>query len=138
VTIVGELLNSPALLNYSGSKTWFTQQDEIKRTLADHLKTPTTAPWLGMLEPADIWCADVFTWPQLLEPEAFKVLDMIQRVSRDNGASLLTTRCLQRKMNRVITDQSKGPACCARELVQRFDSNILVERLDQGVGSNCD
>lgn len=102
------------------------------------MKTPTTAPWLGMLEPADIWCADVFTWPQLLEPEAFKVLGMIQRVSRDNGASLLTTRCLQQKMNRAVTDQSKGPARCARELVQRFDSNILVGRLDQGLGSNCD
>ena len=85
MTILGELLNSPALLNYSGSKTWFTQQDETKRTLADHLKTPTTAPWLGMLEPADIWCADVFTWPQLLEYEGFKVLGMIQRVSRDKG-----------------------------------------------------
>ena len=83
--ILGELLNSPALLNYSDSKTWFTQRDEIKRTLADHLKTQTTAHWLGILEPADIWCADVFTWPQLLEYEGFKVLGMIQRVSRDKG-----------------------------------------------------
>ena len=50
MTILGELLNSPALLNYSGSETWFTQQDEIKRTLAVHLKTQTTAHWLSILE----------------------------------------------------------------------------------------
>jgi crotonobetainyl-CoA:carnitine CoA-transferase CaiB-like acyl-CoA transferase len=93
VTRRGERLDSAALLNYSGSKTWFTQRDEIKRTLTDHLKAQTTAHWLSILEPADIWCADVFTWPLLLEHEGFKELDMIQRVSRDNDASLLTTRC---------------------------------------------
>ena len=134
----GERLDSPALLNYSGSKTWFTQRDEIKRTLTDHLKAQTTAHWLSILEPADIGCAEAFTWPQLLEHDSFKVLDMIQHVSRDNGASLLTTRCLQRKKKRAVTEQSEGPACCACELVQRFDSNILVGRLDEGVGSNCD
>ena len=73
------------------------------------MKTPTTAPWLGMLEPADIWCADVFTWPQLLEPEAFKVLGMIQRVSRDNGASLLTTRCPIRVDGQIYKSSRGAP-----------------------------
>jgi crotonobetainyl-CoA:carnitine CoA-transferase CaiB-like acyl-CoA transferase len=93
VTQLSELLDCAALLKYSDPQTWFTQRDEIKGILADHLKTQTTAHWLSLLEPADIWCSDVFTWPQLLEHEGFKGLDMIQRVSRDNGASLLTTRC---------------------------------------------
>jgi crotonobetainyl-CoA:carnitine CoA-transferase CaiB-like acyl-CoA transferase len=93
VTRLGELLHCPALLDYSDPQTWFTQRDEIKGILADHLKTQTTVHWLSLLEPADIWCSDVFAWPQLLQHEGFKVLDMIQLVSRDNGASLLTTRC---------------------------------------------
>lgn len=92
-TQLGELLGCPPLLDYSDSKTWFTKRDEIKAILADHLATESTPHWLGILEPADIWCADVFTWPKLLEQEAFKVLDMVQEVARPNGASLRTTRC---------------------------------------------
>jgi crotonobetainyl-CoA:carnitine CoA-transferase CaiB-like acyl-CoA transferase len=35
----------------------------------------------------------VLTWPRLIEHEAFSVLQMTQRVSRSNGATLETTRC---------------------------------------------
>jgi crotonobetainyl-CoA:carnitine CoA-transferase CaiB-like acyl-CoA transferase len=73
----------------------------IQEILAGHLNTQTTARWLSLLEPADIWCSDVFTWLQLLEHEGFKVLDMNQPVSRDNGASLLTTRCPLRVDGRI-------------------------------------
>jgi len=90
---LGELLHCPELLQFTDSKTWFTQRDEIKAILRDHLKTNTTAHWLAILEPADVWCADVFTGPRLLEHEGFKALDMIQEVSRPNGATLSTTRC---------------------------------------------
>ncbi len=93
VTRLGELLGCPELAAYSDPKTWFTRRDEIKRILVKHLKTQTTDYWLRILEPADIWCSDVYTWPKLLEHEGFKVLDMIQKVSRSNGASLQTTRC---------------------------------------------
>ena len=109
VTRLGELLDCPALLKYSDPHTWFTQRDEIKGILADHLKTQTTAHWLSILEPADIWCSDVFTWPQLLEHEGFKVLDMIQRVSRDNGASLLTTRCPIRVDGQIYKSSRGAP-----------------------------
>lgn len=90
---LGELLGCPELLEYSDSKRWFSERDTIKATLADHLRRQTTAHWLGILEPADVWCADVYSWPQLLEHDAFKMLDMTQRVSRANGAALTTTRC---------------------------------------------
>lgn len=93
VTRLGELLGIPALNSYTDPQTWFGERDEIKRILADHLKTQRTPHWLGILEPADIWCSDVFTWPQLLEHEAFKVLDMVQEVRRTNDGSLKTTRC---------------------------------------------
>jgi len=93
VTRLGELLNCPHLAKYSDPKTWFIKRDEIKGILADHLKTQTTAHWLSILEPADFWCSDVLNWSQLVRHEAFKSLDMLQEVRRDNGASLLTLRC---------------------------------------------
>ena len=90
---LGELLGCEPLLSYADPQTWFTRRDEIKRHLVHHLSTATTAHWLGLLEPADFWCADVLHWPQLLAHEAFQSLQMTQRVSRDNGAALETTRC---------------------------------------------
>lgn len=93
VTRLGELLGCPELLAYTDPKTHFTRRDEIKSHLLRHLATQTTAHWLAILEPADVWCADVFTWPQLFQHEAFQVLDFVQEVSRREGVSLQTTRC---------------------------------------------
>ena len=90
---LGELLGCASLIEYIDSKRWFTERDEIKTILADHLKRETTAHWLSILEPADIWCAEVLTWPRLMAHDGFKTLNMIQQVSRSNGASLTTTRC---------------------------------------------
>ncbi len=90
---LGELLECPALLNYPEPASWFTQRDEIKKILADHLKTRTTAQWLSVLEPADIWCADVMDWKRLLQHDGFKSLDMLQTVQRGNGVAYDTTRC---------------------------------------------
>lgn len=104
---LGELLGCEALLTYPDPKSWFTERDTIKCALADHLRTGTTTHWLGILEPADIWCADVLTWPRLMEHEAFKSLGMVQRVSRPNGASLETTRCPIR-IDRAILTSTKG------------------------------
>jgi crotonobetainyl-CoA:carnitine CoA-transferase CaiB-like acyl-CoA transferase len=93
VVRLGELIGCAALTTYTDVKTWFSRRDEIKRTLADHLRTRTTADWLAILEPADVWCADVLTWPKLMAHDGFQVLDMLQTVSRAGGASLRTTRC---------------------------------------------
>jgi CoA:oxalate CoA-transferase len=40
-----------------------------------------------------VWCSDVFDWPKLFCHEGFKILDMIQEVTRRPGVSLQTTRC---------------------------------------------
>jgi CoA:oxalate CoA-transferase len=105
---LGQLLQcADALAAYEDPKSWFDKRDEIKRILAEHLKTQTSQHWLGILEPADVWCADVFTWPRLMQHEGFRVLDMIQNVSRSNGASLKTTRCPIR-IDREIYKSEKG------------------------------
>jgi crotonobetainyl-CoA:carnitine CoA-transferase CaiB-like acyl-CoA transferase len=93
VTRLGELLGCPALLAYSDPKSLFDLRDEIKTILAAHLKTGATEHWLSILEPADIWCSDVYTWPKLFEQEGFQALDMIQEASTQAGVKLRTTRC---------------------------------------------
>jgi CoA:oxalate CoA-transferase len=90
---LGELLELPVLANYKDPAMWFTHRDEIKTHLANHLKTRPTRAWLDRLEPADYWCAEVLSWPRLWETEAFKTLDFVQEVVRDEGPSLRTTRC---------------------------------------------
>ena len=89
---LGELLELPELQTYTNPGTWWSERDAIKTALADHLRTKPTADWLAVLEPADIWCAEVLNWEQLLEHDGFKLLDMLQTVERGSGVRYGTTR----------------------------------------------
>jgi crotonobetainyl-CoA:carnitine CoA-transferase CaiB-like acyl-CoA transferase len=90
---IKDLLGLEALAPYAADpKSWFTARDAIKKILADLLASKTTEHWLAILEPADIWCAKVLTWPELLESEGFKALDILQTVTREDNVSILTTR----------------------------------------------
>jgi len=86
------LLEITALGQFADPKSWFSQRDAIKRLLAERLATAPTAHWLSILEPADIWCAKVLDWPELMASEGFKALDMLQTVRREDGVSIETTR----------------------------------------------
>lgn len=90
---LGELLALPALAEFSDPQTWFTRRDEIKRLIAAHLVTQPTRHWLDRLEPADYWCAEVLDWNRLWQTDAFRALDFVQQVTRDDGPTLATTRC---------------------------------------------
>lgn len=90
---LGDLLQLRALEPYHDDPaSWFTERDAIKQIIADHLATETTDHWLSILEPADIWCAKVLQWPELLESEGFRALDMLQTVEREDNVSVRTTR----------------------------------------------
>ena len=93
IPVLGELLDCPPLIVYTDKETWFTQRDEIKQILVDHLKTKSTQHWLDILEPQDIWCANVLDWDQLFAHEGFKVLQMVQEVARDEHVKMDTLRC---------------------------------------------
>lgn len=93
VTRLGALLECPALAQYADPQQWFKKRDEIKLVLVGHLKTRTTKEWLAVLEPADYWCADVFTWERLMEHDGFKGLEMLQNVTRPGTSGVTTTRC---------------------------------------------
>lgn len=90
---LGELIGCETLASYDDPETWHTKRDEIKAIIAEHLLGQTTAHWLSILEPADVWCADVYTWDKLMATEAFESLKMTQEVSRPNGTTLETTCC---------------------------------------------
>lgn len=90
---LGALLGCEALENYSDPSSWFNQREQIKEVLETHLKTRTTTEWLAMLEPADVWCAEVLSWHQLMNHSGYLALDMIQTVTMSDGYSFRTTRC---------------------------------------------
>jgi len=73
-------------------KIAFSKRDEIKRLIAARIAEKTVDEWLAILEPADIWCARVLNWEELLKSEGFSVLDMLQTVTREDDVSITTTR----------------------------------------------
>ncbi|MFB2562657.1 CaiB/BaiF CoA transferase family protein [Rhizobium sp. IMFF44] len=93
ISKLADLLGMDELAPYHDDpKSWFTARDEIKALIAARIATRNVDDWLAILEPADIWCAKVLNWRELLGSEGFRVLDMLQTVGRDDGVSLQTTR----------------------------------------------
>ena len=87
-----ELMELDALSPYADDPgSWFTSRDEIKKIIASAIAKKTVAEWQLLFEPADIWCAPVLDWDELIESEGFSVLDMLQRVEREDDVSILTT-----------------------------------------------
>jgi CoA:oxalate CoA-transferase len=86
------LLGLAELAQFADPKSWFAQRDAIKRILAEKLASQPTAHWLAILEPADIWCAKVLDWAELMASEGFRALDMLQTVTREDNVSITTTR----------------------------------------------
>ena len=90
---LGELLNLNLIKDLHDQKEWFTKRDEIKKNIGDWIEKQTTEHWLSILEPADIWCAKVLDWESMVNHEGFKILDMVQRIQRDDGLDIETLRC---------------------------------------------
>lgn len=114
IVALGQLLDCPALGTYTDPAQFFDQRDEIKSILVHHLKTHTTSHWLSILEPADIWCADVLTWDRLFAHEAFRALNMVQTVSRpaarnEPELTMRTTRCPIRIDGEFLTSSTPAP-----------------------------
>ena len=87
------LLQCSELDQFTDNSEWFTERDKIKAILAEHLVTKTTDHWLSILEPADIWCAKVMNYEELMQEEGYKVLNMELNVKTSNGLNITTTRC---------------------------------------------
>ena len=93
IPTIADLLELPELDPFRDKPaTWFTARDEIKAIIATRIAGKTIDEWLAVLEPADVWCAKVLTWPELMQSEGFRTLDMLQTVTREDNVSILTTR----------------------------------------------
>ena len=109
IPVLGDLLGCGPLLDYPDPSSWFEQRDTIKSILADHLTRQATAHWLAILEPADIWCADVLDWPRLRAHDGYRVLGMEQAVRKGNGFEYRTTRCPIRVNGKRLYDEQGSP-----------------------------
>jgi len=93
ILLLGKLLECEALKIFSDSNDWFNKRDDIKKILANHLLTNSTAFWLSVLEKADIWCAPVMDYDALVQQEGYKILNMEITVKTTNDLEITTTRC---------------------------------------------
>ena len=105
---IARLIECPEIEPYSDPAKWFTCRDEIQQILADHLRKRSTVQWLAVLQPAGVWCSDVFDYARLLAHEAWKVLKMDQVVRRD-GVEVHTTRCPIRIDNEILLSPKAAP-----------------------------
>ncbi|WP_231756946.1 CaiB/BaiF CoA transferase family protein [Microbulbifer elongatus] len=106
---LAQLLDCPALLPYAAPGVAFKERDAIKQILADHLPSQTTSHWLSLLEPADIWCAEVLDWDQLLQHDGFTALDMLQSLPLASGTPLTTSRCPIRLDGELLWGNQPAP-----------------------------
>lgn len=109
IPILGKLLGCEKLLEYPDIKEAFSKRDEIKDILALHLRSARTEKWLSVLEPADIWCADVLNWNELMAHEGFTALNMVQEVEMIDGYQYKTTRCPIRIDGELLTSSKGSP-----------------------------
>lgn len=79
---IGRLVGLAELEAYVDPASWVSDRDEIRAKLGTHLRAATTQHWLDILEPADIWCAEVLTLRALAESEGFASIGMMQQTSR--------------------------------------------------------
>ena len=103
------LLQCPPLESFTDSTEWYDRRDEIKAILAGHLLTRTADEWLSILQPADIWCAKVMDYRDLMEQAGYQVLNMELKVKTSNGLSIRTTRCPIRVDGQLSLSEKGAP-----------------------------
>ncbi|MFZ0498965.1 MAG: CoA transferase, partial [Steroidobacteraceae bacterium] len=120
---LAELTGCRALEAYADPGAWFKDRARIKALLAEHLARQPTAHWLALLEPADIWCAPVLDWPQLVRHEGFAALELTQEIENPEHGLMRTTRCPLRVDGKVLTSPRGAPALGADnpEILRRLE-----------------
>ena len=106
---LGDLVGCDELKKYTNKSDWFSKRDEIKKILADWLANETTNTWISILEPADIWCARVMDYNELVNEEGYKILNMDISVKTSSGVNITTTRCPIRVDGNILTSSIGAP-----------------------------
>ena len=106
---LGELLDLEFLKNLHDQKIWFKERDQIKKKIGDWLVNQSTQEILNILEPADIWCAEVLDWEKMLKHEGFNILNMTQRIKSLDGLDIKTLRCPIRVDGEIFKSDLAAP-----------------------------
>ena len=85
-------------------------RDEIKSIMSAAVEKRSTAEWLAVLQPADIWCSEVLDWPALLSSEAWRVLDFEQTIRRNASLELAALRGPIRIDGQALKSERAAPA----------------------------
>ena len=109
IPTLAELLGCEPLKQFSDSNDWFARRDEIKKVLADHQQQQPAAHWLGILEAADIWCAPVLDYDDLVKEEGYRLLEMEVTVKTSKGVSVTTTRCPVKVDGQLLLSAAGAP-----------------------------
>jgi len=109
ILLLAGLLHCESLKQFADSNDWFDKRDEIKKILADHLSVNTADHWLAILERADIWCAPVMDYDQLVKEAGYRLLNMEITVKTSNGLSVRTTRCPLRVDGKLLVSSKGAP-----------------------------
>ena len=70
----------------------FSKRNEIKVQLSECLIKESSAYWIEQLHLSGLWAMEVLDWEQMMNNEAYKVLQMEQPLNV-SGTTFITTRC---------------------------------------------
>lgn len=122
---IGKALGCDLETIYAHRESWFEKRDEIIALLAGVLKLKTTAEWIAILEPLNIWCSEVLTYKESLAHEGYSVLGMQQQINLPDGTSITTTRCPIRIDDTRLYSDKPAPKPGAQTTVINQQFNLV-------------
>ena len=84
---LGDVLGLAELVEDYDQKDAFAKRDEIKTLVQGAIKEKTTAKWLEILEKHDVWCAQVYTYADLVDDPQVKYNQVIKEIKREDIGS---------------------------------------------------
>jgi CoA:oxalate CoA-transferase len=107
IHVLAKAIDCKALEKFSKDQT-FSERDDIKTIIASHLRTMPTAFWLRQLQGAALWAMEVFDWEKMVNHDAYKCLQMEQRINAGDSG-FITTRCPIRINNQRLFSSKPAP-----------------------------
>ena len=104
---LAKAIDCKALEKFSKDQA-FSGRDEIKTIIASHLLAMPTAYWLKQLQSAALWAMEVFDWEKMVNHDAYKCLQMEQKINTGD-IEFATTRCPIRINNQRIFSSKPAP-----------------------------
>lgn len=113
---LAELMEIETLADYPDTPVAMMQnRDDIKSILADAVRQKTTAEWLAVLQPADIWCSEILDWQQLFASDAWQILEFEQIIQRGGDVRLNALRGPLRIDRQTLKSPRAAPALGANQ-----------------------